>query len=64
MKKTELQLKVKENFFKLYRQGKMTKDLAEEMVKKAEKMEIMELEMWLRDTERELNKKVVKIEEE
>jgi len=54
--KTELQLKVKENFFKLYRQGKMTKDLAEEMVKKAEKMETMELEMWLRDTERELNK--------
>jgi len=49
-----LREQVKLNFFKLYEEGKMSKELAERMVSKMEHAEKMELESWLKDTEQEL----------
>ena len=57
MKLETLRMEVKVNFFKLYNHGLMTKDLAERLVAKAEKMEQMELEAWHNDTVKELEKK-------
>ena len=57
MKLETLRMEVKVNFFKLYNYGLMTKDLAERLVVKAEKMEQMELEAWHNDTVKEIEKK-------
>ena len=58
MKKEELRQEVKGNFYKLYREKKMSEDLAEYMVRKAEQMEEMELQNWLRDTKKELEQQL------